>query len=235
MQSVARTPQTSPPDPSDPGPAPIARPFNLLRNVYHVANAVVVLLVVEYVLVTPGLRYLVAGAGFAAAWSMELSRRLSPAVNTALMRLFAPVAHPDEAHHVNSATWYTTAILLLAVFSPLSAGVVGLAVLGLADPAAAIVGRRWGRHRLADGRSLEGTLAFVAVGTLAAWLPLILWHGEVASKGWLALAAATGGALSELLSGRVAAMVGLSRIDDNLVIPLASAASMLTIRVWMGA
>jgi dolichol kinase len=235
MQSVARTPQPLPPDPTDPGAPPVARPFNLLRNVYHVANAVVVLLVVEYLLVTPGLRYLVAGAGFVSAWSMEASRRLSPAVNLLLMRLFAPVAHPDEAHHVNSATWYTTAILLLAFFFPLPAGVVGLAVLGLGDPAAAIVGRRWGRHRLADGRSLEGALAFVGVGTLAAWLPLELWHDELTSKGWLALAAATGGAVSELLSGRAAALMGLSRIDDNLVIPLASAASMLTIRVWMGA
>jgi dolichol kinase len=234
MQSVARTPQSLPPEPTDPGDPPAARPFNLLRNVYHVANAVVVLLVVEYLLVTPALRYLVAGGGFVAAWSMEASRRLSPPINALLMRLFAPVAHPDEAYHVNSATWYTTAILLLAFFFPLSAGVVGLAVLGLADPAAAIIGRRWGRHRLADGRSLEGTLAFVGVGTLAGWIPLALWHDDLAGKGWLALAAATGGALSELLSGRAAALVGWSRIDDNLVIPLASAASMLTVCAWMG-
>lgn len=204
-----------------------ARPTNLLRNLYHVGNAVAVILMVQYLLTTPVLRYLVAGVGFSLAWSMEISRMASPQVNAMLMRLFAPVAHPDEAHHVNSATWYTTSILLLALFSPLYAGVAGLAVLGLGDPAAALVGRRWGRHRLADGRSLEGTLAFVVVGTLAAWLALTLWYPEEASRGWLSLAAGTGGALSEVLSGRVASLLGLSRLDDNLVIPLVAAASML--------
>ena len=116
------------------------RPGNLVRNAYHVLNAVVVLLLVQYILTTDTLRVLVAGLTTATAWSMEISRRLSPAINRLLMGLFAPVAHPDEAEHINSATWYATAVFTLAVVAPLPAGMVGLAVLGLGDPAAAIVG-----------------------------------------------------------------------------------------------
>jgi dolichol kinase len=90
---------------------------------------------------------------------------------------------------------------------------VGLAVLGLGDPAAAIVGRTFGRHRLADGRSLEGTAAFVVAGSAAAWLVLTSWHPEVPVAA-TALAAAGGGAAGELVA---------RRIDDNLVIPIAAA------------
>src|SRR5574337_1866979 len=94
------------------------RRTNYVRNAYHVLNTVVVVLAVEYLLTTWTLRVAVGIAGFAAAWSMEIGRRLLPGVNRTLMKLFAPVAHPHEAHQINSATWYTTAILVLAVAIP---------------------------------------------------------------------------------------------------------------------
>ncbi|MEQ1507831.1 MAG: hypothetical protein ABMB14_36720, partial [Myxococcota bacterium] len=113
-------------------PAPEApRPTNYTRNAYHVANALVVVLLVELVLTTWAARVGVAVAGFCAAWTMELTRRVSPRINALLMGLFAKVAHPHESTHVNSATWYTTAILILAVGFPIEAGLAGLVVLGL--------------------------------------------------------------------------------------------------------
>ena len=122
-------------------------------------------LLVELALTTYALRVGVATAGLLLAWSMEIARRLDPRVNAALMRLFARVAHPHEAVQVNSATWYTTAIFVLAVAFPVYAGVAGLMVLGFGDPAAAAIGQRFGRRRIAAGRTLEGSVAFVAVGT----------------------------------------------------------------------
>ncbi|MEZ4238048.1 MAG: hypothetical protein R3F59_18260 [Myxococcota bacterium] len=147
-------------------PITLSRPPNLLRNVYHALNAVVVVFLVQYVLVTPALRIGVATAGVCAAWSMELARRLDPRVNALLMALFAKVAHPHEAVRINSATWYTTAILVLALLFPVPAGVAGLLVLGFGDPAASAIGQRIGRHRPPGGRSVEGSFAFVAFGTL---------------------------------------------------------------------
>ena len=205
-----------------PAPAP-SRPPNYVRNAYHVANAVVVVFLVQVVLTSFTLRATVATVGFVSAWGMEITRRMDPRINATLMRLFAPVAHPHEADHVNSATWYTTAILILAWLFPIDAGVVGLVVLGVADPAAAIVGRRYGRTPIGQRRTLEGTLAFVAVGFLGA--AFVLWltdhPGPVVL---LALAGAVGGAVGEILS---------RRIDDNLMIPVLSAASVVGAR-WLG-
>ncbi len=192
-----------------------ARPGNLLRNVFHVGNALVVIALVTFVLTTPAARIGAALAGMALAWGMEAGRRWIPGVNQRLMRIFARVAHPHETTEINSATWYTTALFVLAVGVPVDIGVTALAVLGFGDPAAAIVGRNLGRVPLGPNRTLEGSLAFVVVGGLAAlgvtaWLHPAPWDT-------LVLRALLGG-----LAGAVAE-VATRRLDDNLTIPLAVA------------
>jgi dolichol kinase len=194
------------------------RPRNLLRNAYHVANAVGVVLFVELALPDDfATRVAFASAGAAAAWTMELSRRWSPRVNGWLMALFAPVAHAQEANRINSATWYTTAVLFLAVTSRVETGAAALMVLGLGDPAAALVGRQFGRTRLANGRSLEGSAAFVLAGFVGALWALSVFHpGPPDLLVAKALVAAVAGALTELW---------VRGIDDNLAIPVVAAAA----------
>jgi dolichol kinase len=99
--------------------------------------------------------------------------------------------------------------------SPLAA-LVGFLVLGWADPAAGIIGRRFGRTRLVHGRSLEGTATFAIVGTTVAFLALWLWHPELTPLKALlvALAGAVPAAVAELYA---------RRIDDNLAIPVTAA------------
>jgi dolichol kinase len=158
---------------------------------------------------------------------MEWSRRRSPAVNAKLMALFAPVAHPHERHGINSATFYVTALLLLGLFAPQRAAEVGVVVLGLADPAAGLIGRRFGRTRLRANRSLEGTLGFVVVGALAAagWLALV--HAPALPVlAVLAVVAGVSGALTELAS---------TRLDDNFTIPVAVAAAVSAAQVFLPA
>jgi len=131
-----------------------------------------------------------------------------------LMRFFAPVAHANEAHEVNSSTWYVSALFLMALFAPLRAAELGVIVLGFADPAAGLIGRRFGRTRIRAGRSLEGTLAFVAVGTAAAGAWLLLRHGApLGSAALVAFAGALFGAIAEIV---------VTKLDDNFAIPVAA-------------
>lgn len=193
---------------------PSLRPTNYARNVLHVASATSALLALELApswSVAIGIAATVAALGL----SLEISRRVSPRVNDFCMWLFGRTAHPHEAYRVNSATWYAVAVLLLALAQSAVPAAIALVVLGVGDPIAAIVGRRWGRVRLVHGRSLEGTLAFAVSGGLAALGYVALLHPEVA-LGHAALAAACGavvGAITELFSRRV---------DDNFSIPLAA-------------
>jgi phytol kinase len=61
--------------------------------------------------------------------------------------------------------------LLFWDFGHRGAVLAGIAVLAFGDPAAALVGARWGQRRYtrwAHGRSVEGSLAFLIAGGLAA-------------------------------------------------------------------
>lgn len=192
---------------------PGLRPTNYWRNAVHAGNAAVAIASVELLIPAVALPWVaVAFAGW--AWSMEIGRRHSPWVNRQLMRVFGLIAHPHEHHRVNSATWFCTALVVLATLFPMPAGAAALAILGFGDPAAALVGRRFGRTQLINGRSLEGSAAFVATGTLMAGALLQVAHPEIAHPWWAAGLAATLGAVAELVSRRV---------DDNLSIPVAAA------------
>ena len=188
------------------------RPTNYLRNLYHIANGAMIIGLIQYVL-TPVTMVWVAGGFTALAWTCEASRRLSPAVNRVLMRLFRDVAHPDEHYTVNSATWMCTALLLISLlFSPIAC-TVGVAILGFADPMAALVGRRYGKRKLYQSKTLEGALGFFVTAFLVT--AVICWSfGATSSLGAAAIVAfcaATPTTLGELYAALL--------IDDNFVIP----------------
>ncbi len=204
---------------------PELRPTNYTRSIVHMIAASVCLTLVA---VLSPVALLWTAAGFAATgWSMEATRRVSPLANRWMMVLFGPIAHEQERHRINSATWYTTALVLLTLtFSPLLCA-VGVAVLGFADPLAGLVGRRWGRVRLVNNRSLEGSLTFVVVGMAAALGAMqLVPHALTTGTTWLvAGVAATAGALAELFSRRV---------DDNLSIPIVAAAAAAALLAIVG-
>lgn len=193
---------------------PALRPTNYLRNVFHAAGGLTAVALVEFVLAPPTMLW-IALAFCAYAWTMEAARRLSPRFNTLLMRLYGKVAHPHEWHRVNSATWFTTALLLLALTGKPILCAIACAVLGLADPAAALVGRRFGRTKLVNGRSLEGSSAFFVVAFSISLAIAIGLHPIALGPALVAAASAAA----------VAAVVELfsRRVDDNLTIPLAAA------------
>ena len=200
---------------------PRNRPTNYMRNVYHVGSALMLIGLIQFVL-TPWVMIWMA-LGFAAAgWILELVRWLAPASNKYISAPWKAFIHPDEHWRINSATWLVSALLFLALsFDPLVC-TIAVAVLGFADPAAALIGRRFGRTRLHGNRTLEGSTAFVVVGTaaglavIAAFAPeLALWRGAC-----VALCAALPAAIAELYS---------TRLDDNLTVPVCAG-----IGAWAG-
>lgn len=202
---------------------PNIRPSNWKRSLFHALNALWVVALIELVL-DPSWFLPITLPAFGAALSMEISRRYVPRINDLLMGVFSLVAHPHEAHRVNSATWYTAAMVILSIIGSPMIGAVAVIILGLADPAAAVFGRRYGRTKLANGRSLEGTTMFVLVGTLSALAVLRLFHPEV-GLGW-----SFGAAFIAALCAGIAELYA-TYVDDNLAIPCAAAAGMLFVEL----
>jgi dolichol kinase len=95
---------------------------------------------------------------------------------------------------------------------PRRAILAGLTVLAFADPAAALVGRRWGQRRLRFGgnRTLEGTLAFFVVAAIG--VGVIAAGSGGGSYPWrLGVGCGVAGALAEALTPPT---------WDNLTVPL---------------
>ncbi len=193
---------------------PCLRPTNYKRNIFHLASAVFALLLVEVFLSQSQL--VVASAAVTTwAWSTEFGRRRWPRLNQALMWVLGPIAHPHEHWRVNSATWYSSAIFLLALTGEPIVQIAAVVILGVSDPLAAIVGRRYGKHKLVHGRSLEGSLTFLLSGCIAATALLIWLHSLPLTTALLISAgAALPATFAELFSRRV---------DDNFSIPVSAA------------
>jgi diacylglycerol kinase (CTP) len=143
----------------------------------------------------------------------EIMARHAPAVNRLLVRA-------EEQVRESAMTPYAIAVLLTILTVPKPAALIAIYTLAIADPAAAVVGISWGRHRLGPERSLEGSAAFFAA-TLA--IALLVLGAATAASGGTVLAAA-------LLIAVLAAACELVplRIDDNLTIPL-----FVGFAVWM--
>lgn len=191
---------------------PVVRPTNYTRSLVHVGLASSCVLLAE-VLSEP-LIWVLPLAAALMAWSMEAARHFHPGARKFLLWVFKDIAHPHERHRVNSSTWFTTGLALLALLLAPKLAAVAVAVLGFADPAAGLVGRRFGRTKLIKQRSLEGSSAFVVVGMLVGLAVLSLFHADMAWGSRLAVAfgAALCGAIAELFSS--------GNLDDNLAVPL---------------
>ena len=205
---------------------PSLRPTNYRRNMLHVFSGVFGLVCIEEWMSAAALIG-IAGSVTVWAWTMEIGRRRSTWLNDKLMAALGAVAHPHEWHRINSATWYSTAMLMLALTETTLLCALAVIVLGLADPAAALVGRRWGRTKLVNGRSLEGSTAFFVVAALASWATISIWHPEVQGTALPIMVgvAAVSGTLAELFCRRV---------DDNFAIPVSIAASIWTTASVLG-
>lgn len=200
------------------------RPANHKRTLFHVASGLFSMLLFQHVLT--GAQAIWVAGGFALiCWMAELLRRSSNSASAAIMRIFNVVAHPREHHRIASATWFCTALFLLALTMPKMAATVALTVLTLADPAASLVGRRYGSILLRAGRSLQGTLAFTLTAAAASYGAMILYFPGIDPwiAGRLSVVAAVVGALAEFFSWRV---------DDNLSIPLSVGIAM-TLCGWI--
>ncbi len=191
---------------------PSLRPTNHARNLFHVGMGVTCVVLLEEVMTerTQWMPPLIFAVTF---WSLEWMRHHNARARAFLLWLFKTIAHPHERYRVNSASWFATSLALIGMlFEPMIC-VVAVIILGLADPAAAVVGRRLGRIKLVNGRTLEGSLTFALVGALAAMAVLRIWHSELSPLAIVAIGfgAAVPAALAELYS---------RRIDDNFSVPM---------------
>lgn len=85
-----------------------------------------------------------------------------------LLRLVRPMLRHHERRGLTGATWMVTAYALALLLFPKPVAVAAMLFNGLGDASAALVGKRWGRHRTRWGKSWEGFAAELAVNAAVA-------------------------------------------------------------------
>lgn len=163
-------------------------------------------------------------------FALDLSRFFLPPFRKFWYSTVGFLMKAEEANRFNATIPYLVASLLLFLFVGKELALIACLYLMIGDPMAAFVGGRTGRFRFVNGKSLEGLLAFILAGALAAILFLFL-HGTFFPESAYALFANPGPLLLAVFCGAVLAAVAeffswtalRGLYDDNLSVPLAGA------------
>lgn len=193
---------------------PQVRNFKLARSLFHAANSIVVVVLAELV-ATQEQMQVVALVCCLSSWTMEFLKVQSDAFKRVMFKVLGAISRDGEQHNINSATWYMSAMLIISVLFPSIACCIGTLALGVGDPAAALVGSKFGSVKLYGKKTLEGTLAFATVSMLASMMYLWAFYAVPLSKMMVISAAGS-------VSGAVAELY-CTFVDDNLFVPVATA------------
>jgi len=193
------------------------KPINYPRNIFHATMGTTMALMYYFVIPRSwALGLILSTVGLFLL--LEATRRFSKRWNDFLVdTVFGLIARPHERHHTNGSTYMVLAITLMLLFFAYKPIVcVAVLVLGLADPAASVVGKLWGKTKVFRNKSWLGTGAFFAVAFIASLVFMLLTveHHSAAYLTMTAFFIAIVGTLVELFS---------TRIDDNFSIPMSVA------------
>ncbi len=144
---------------------------------------------------------------------IDLSRYFSPGFGKIFYKIFGFLLRRHEfdsrKKNLNGATYVLLSALLGVILFPKVIFITAFAILIISDSLAALIGRKYGKHKFLS-KSFEGTLTFfVSASIVVFFTPKI--EGRMAEY-MIGIAGAFIGTLAENLSFGFA--------DDNLTIPL---------------
>lgn len=123
------------------------------RKVIHLATVAAPLL--AWYLPRPLATVLLGGA-LLIALLIEFSRTWVRWARYRFLKRTRRLLRAHERKRWTGATYLAAAYFLVFLLFPKPVAVAGMLYSGLGDAAAGMVGKRWGRHRLASGKSWEG-------------------------------------------------------------------------------
>lgn len=183
------------------------------RKIFHALAGAVIPSAYYFAVLPQGvMTWLVLTA--AAVWiGLDSLRLRNESLNERFTLVLRPLLKRKETHTLTGASYLLGGAVLAILLYPPAVMMTTLFFIALGDPAAAVAGKRFGRTRFSNGRSLEGSFAMFATCLfIARWLGGFTWS--------VAVAGAMVAAVTELYSGN---------IDDNITVPLLSGAALVAL------
>ncbi|MDP7038825.1 MAG: SEC59/DGK1/VTE5 family protein [Myxococcota bacterium] len=191
---------------------PTLKPRNISRNIFHLSSNVFAVCLYHFFF-TRSQMIVIACSILAFMIGLDIARRVIPGLNDWLIEKsgLGKISRAKEFHSTPTAV-YAVAGLALGVWAfPKMAIIVADLILGIADPAASLVGKHFGRFKLYGSKSLVGSLTFFLVAFLLSFSYLTFFAASSSGIIACSLAVALVGSLTELFS---------DTLDDNFTIPL---------------
>jgi dolichol kinase len=155
----------------------------------------------------------------------DIARLFIPPVGRLYAKLFGFLLRNhernDTGRHLNGATYVLLAASILVYFFPKVIVLTAFAIMIISDSSAALIGRKFGKHRFLR-KSLEGAAAFfVSALVVVALAPKVEYLAAEYAIG--AVGAVVGAVVESSAMG----------LDDNLSIPLSVGGVMWLMYTWL--
>ena len=138
-----------------------------------------------------------------------------------LMKYFGQMLRPHEKKgkgFFNGATWVLISATICVATFPKIITITGFTILIISDICAALIGRRFGKHKIFD-KSWEGTISFIVSAIAIVFLYYNLFN--------LPFSYLISGVIAAVISGFVELISKVIKVDDNLAIPISVGLVML--------
>jgi dolichol kinase len=147
-----------------------------------------------------------------ALYVVEQVRVAYPETAAKLLPFTRFIMRAEEQLKESAMVPYAMAVLLTIVAFPKHIALIGIYSLAIADPLSAIIGIKWGKHKISPTRSVEGGIAFFLSVFLVTLIILTGYNGKFdLFVLFISLFMGLAGALFDLIP---------LKLDDNMTIPL---------------
>lgn len=182
----------------------------LVRKLIHLSSLSIPII---YYFISTQTAAIILGVLTIFALFLDLGRHLNPSIGNIFYKIFGFLLREHEVDKkqkkLNGATYVLISGLVGVIIFPKIIFITAFAILIIGDSMAALIGRKFGKHKFLL-KSREGTLAFfVSACIVVLFTPKI---GNFPEEYLIGFASAFVGAIVENISSRL--------IDDNLAIPL---------------
>ena len=189
--------------------------LHLLRKVWHMSMG----LAIVFVVLTTGMAttsgILLLGFFLGLDLLIETARLRIPSVNDKVMKYWGPFMRTSEISRFSGIPSYLAACILAIAIFPKPVALLSILYLACGDPIASVFGILYGNRsiRLAQGKSLIGTLAGVVVCALVTFVYLKSLGLPDQLVAMMCLIGGVAGGTAELMP---------FELDDNFTIPVIS-------------
>lgn len=195
------------------------------RKIWHMVGVTLLAAVYAYMPEKVSLTILVV------AWLLfvpvDFLRQKNKTLNDVLVHLFRPVMRDSELKKIAGTSYLLTGVLIISFVFPREVVLLTMLFLAFADPIASYFGIRFGKDKIFGHKSLQGSLAAFFVCAVLCFA-FLFSHNLLVDR--IIVVSLLGG-----LIGALAELIPISKLDDNLTLPILSSISLWVLFFLFGA